>query len=58
MKIFKTYSFFITSLFIAPVLLSLAVSAEGKSLGKDQANIRELPSLKNAILFTANQSFF
>lgn len=53
MKIYKKYSFFITSLFIAPLLLSLAVSAEGKSIGKDQANIREQPSLTSAILFTA-----
>jgi SH3-like domain-containing protein len=49
----RPLSMFRTYLFFTPLLLSLAVSADGKSIGKDQVNIREHPDLKSAVLFTA-----
>lgn len=35
------------------LLLALAAPASGKSIGKDQVNVRALPDLKSAILYTA-----
>ena len=46
-------SLFRTSLLAAPLCLALAGSAEAKSIGKDQVNIRSEPSTSSAVLFTA-----
>jgi len=48
-----TLSIFRTCLFLTPLVLSLGSSADGKSIGKDQVNIREQPSLNSPVLYTA-----
>lgn len=42
-----------TCLLLTPLILALAGSTHGKSIGKDQVNIREQPNLNSPILFTA-----
>ena len=42
-----------TGLLLPPLILALAGPVEGKSIGKDQVNIREQPNLSSSILFTA-----
>ena len=53
MNIIRLRSFIDANLFLTPLFLSLAVSAEGKSINKDQVNVRAQPSLTSPILFTA-----
>jgi SH3-like domain-containing protein len=43
---------FCASLLIAPMVMALAGSAHGNSIGKDEVNIRSQPSLNSDILFT------
>jgi SH3-like domain-containing protein len=38
---------------LTPLLLALAAPASGKSIGKDQVNVRAQPDLKSAILYSA-----
>ena len=38
---------------LAPLLLALAAPASGKSIAKDQVNVRAEPDLKSAILYSA-----
>lgn len=40
-------------LLLTPLVLALAGPADGKSIGKDQVNIREQPNLNSPVLFTA-----
>lgn len=40
-------------LLLPTLILALAGQANGKSIGKDQVNIREQPNLNSGILFTA-----
>lgn len=40
-------------LLATPILLALAGSVQAKSIGKDQVNIREEPSLTSKIIFSA-----
>jgi len=49
----KPFAVFRTCFLLSSLVVCFAVSAEAKSIGKDQVNIREQPNLNSPILYTA-----